>query len=59
MSHAIAAIKDGLTLRYCYNCERYEWTKEGLCRRCGRPIRDWMSKALYGESDGRSNDSHN
>ncbi len=46
-----AAVENGLVLRWCFNCNFYEWSKHTdgrfVCRRCNQPIRDWVMKLLF------------
>ena len=51
MCRAEAIVRDGLVLKWCYDCQNYTWCRyEGdyfVCTACGKRVADWLTKLLY------------
>ena len=57
MCRAEATVRDGLVLKWCYDCGYYTWCRHEdgfVCTSCGNRVRDWLAKLLY-EQGGKTN----
>lgn len=51
MAEMLAVKKGDLLLRWCFNCNFYEWARirngRFICQKCKKPVGDWVTHLLY------------